>query len=65
VTFIGSQERHDRSDFRRLAKASQRDFGLNCLYEFGILPEGRVCVGSREAWRYGVRGNSARSQFGR
>src|SRR6202140_5282391 len=60
VAFIGSQERHNGRDFRRLTKASQRDFGLDRLYEFGILSEGSVRVRSREARRYGVRGNSAR-----
>src|SRR6185437_11623761 len=65
VAFIGSQERHDGGDFRRLAKASQRDLGLDRLYEFGVLPEGGVRVGSRVARRYGVHGNSARPQLGR
>src|SRR6202789_1199089 len=54
VAFIGSQERHDGGDFRGLAKASQRDLGLDRLYEFGVLSEDGVRVGSREARRYGV-----------
>src|SRR6185312_15121397 len=65
VAFIGSQESHDGGDFRRLAKASQRNLGLDRAHEFGILPEGSVPVGSRVARRYGVRGNSARPQLRR
>ena len=54
VTVVGSQERHDRGDFRRLAEASQRDLGLDCLYEFGI---------SRKAAFASVRVNPGATAF--
>ena len=44
MAVIGRQERHDGGDFRRLAEASQRDLGLDCLYEFGIFSEGSIRV---------------------
>src|SRR6185437_4216615 len=65
VAFRGGQEGHDSGDFRRLAKAPERDFGLDRLYELGILAEGGVPVRSGVARRYGVRGNSAWPKLGR
>src|SRR6185437_9206105 len=63
MAFVGSQERHHGGDFRRLAKAPQRDFGLDRLHEFGILAERGVRVRPRIAWRYGICGDSARPQL--